>query len=366
MKLLQIIGNIIKPRGLSINKENDCYEFCPRCEANLTLQKGYRNDLPFWNCLGCGKMLINPDIDTDSDIAWICDGCGKMLNIQPGFHENCGEWICTECGFANEITPDEIYVSEDEFQTHLKDPYLGLSDMDILSLSVYREEGPLDGKPGVFLVRSREDGKRYVKKLITLYDRSIYSFLKDNPVEGMPGIVEIYEGSNCLVVIEEYIEGNTLEAILEKGTIPEKRAVTIVKEICSILDRLHTLSKPIIHRDVKPSNVIITPEGKLFLLDMNAAKWHHPEKNNDTRTMGTMYYAAPEQAGFGMYASSDRSDIYAVGMILNVMLTGAFPRERKASGTLWRIIERCISLDAQKRYSARELINALDEIQEAD
>ena len=101
MKLLQIIGNIIKPRDLSINKENDC--------------------------------------------------CEKMLNIQPGFHENCGVWTCTECGFANEITPDEIYVSEDEFQTHLKDPYLGLSDMDILHCLYTGRKGCSTGSLAYFL-----------------------------------------------------------------------------------------------------------------------------------------------------------------------------------------------------------------------
>ncbi|MCR5487122.1 MAG: hypothetical protein K6F35_06285 [Lachnospiraceae bacterium] len=70
------------------------YEFCPRCDANLTLQKGYSNELSFWNCLGCGEMLINPEVDAKNDIAWICDGCGKMMNIQPGFREDYGEWIC--------------------------------------------------------------------------------------------------------------------------------------------------------------------------------------------------------------------------------------------------------------------------------
>ena len=46
-------------------------EFCPRCDANLTLQKGYDNSLPYWKCLGCGEMLINPTLETDSGIVWI-------------------------------------------------------------------------------------------------------------------------------------------------------------------------------------------------------------------------------------------------------------------------------------------------------
>ena len=62
------------------DQNNEEYEYCPRCDANLTLQKGYSNTLPYWVCKGCGEMLINPEVE--GDIAWICDGCGEMLNIQ--------------------------------------------------------------------------------------------------------------------------------------------------------------------------------------------------------------------------------------------------------------------------------------------
>ena len=66
--------------------------------------------------------------------------------------------------------------------------------------------------------------------------------------------------------------------------------------------------------------------------------------------------------GYGLSASSTKSDIYAVGMLLNVMLTGTFPKEAKAEGDLWPIIERCISLNAEDRYTAKELIDELDVI----
>ena len=94
---------------------------------------------------------------------------------------------------------------------------------------------------------------------------------------------------------------------------------------------------------------------------MNVAKWFDPEQVDDTRYMGTQYYAAPEQVGYGFSASSAKSDIYAVGMLLNVMLTGHFPKEEKASGKIWDVIERCIRLDADERYNAAELAAALQE-----
>ena len=107
---------------------------------------------------------------------------------------------------------------------------------------------------------------------------------------------------------------------------------------------------------------MITESGEVFLLDMNVAKWYDPEKNDDTRYMGTQYYAAPEQVGYGLSASSAKSDIYALGMVLNVMLTGKFPKEQKSPGETWNIIEKCISLNAEERYSSEELYKALDEL----
>ena len=105
---------------------------------------------------------------------------------------------------------------------------------------------------------------------------------------------------------------------------------------------------------------MIAKSGEVVLLDMNVAKWYNSEENEDTRLLGTRNYAAPEQAGYGMKASSGKTDIYAVGILLNVMLTGKFPKEKPAQGKLWNFIERCISLDANSRYRADELIERLD------
>lgn len=339
-------------------------EFCPHCGADLTMQKGYSNDLPNWLCKGCGQMLINPSLDTDSNITWICDKCEATLNIQPGFNESCGEWKCTECGFVNRISPEEVYVSEDEYQADISNPYKGLSDSDALELSLFEDKRIIDGRNDIILVKNKEDGHCYVKKLLTTYDRSIYDYLLAHPINHMPGICRVYESNNCLIVIEEYVEGTTLADLLEKNDsvkpLDSKYAIRIAKSICEILKVLHSLPTPIIHRDIKPSNVMITPEGDVFLLDMNVAKWYDPEKNDDTRYMGTQYYAAPEQVGYGLKASYAKADIYALGILMNVMLTGKFPKEEKASGKAWDIIEKCINLNADDRCSAEELLEALE------
>ena len=342
--------------------EDETYEFCPRCDANLTLQKGYRNDLPCWICKGCGEMLINPEVDADDDIAWICDQCSSMLNIQEGFSDNNGEWTCKECGYVNKIDESELYASEDEFRAEQRSPFKGLSDEDVLALSMYQDIEHIDNRPDIILAEHRETGQRYIKKLLTTYNRSIYDYLKDNPVDHMPVIHEIYESDNCLIVIEEYIKGKTIADILEEKVMLGEQAIDIGIDVCAILDVIHSLPTPIIHRDIKPSNIIITPKNEVYLLDMNVAKWYDPDKTDDTRYMGTRFYAAPEQVGYGLSASSAKSDVYAIGILLNVMTTRRFPKEERAGGELWNIIEQCISLKPDDRYNTAELKAALEEL----
>ena len=98
----------------------------------------------------------------------------------------------------------------------------------------------------------------------------------------------------------------------------------------------------------------------MFLLDLNAAKWYQPEKAEDTRLFGTLYYAAPEQFGYGFSSSSEKSDVYAIGMVLNVMLTGKMPKEKKAEGHFYEIVEKCIYLEPEKRCSVNELLEMLE------
>ena len=344
----------------STKKEGKLSEYCTRCFALLSMQRGFDSGRNYWVCKGCGQMLINPDIETESDIVWCCDQCGEPMNDQPGFDETLGQWKCIFCGYENKLDQREIYVTEEEFLAEKNNPYKGMTDDEVLMLSVYTDEEPLAGRDDISLVYNRERDLVYVKKFLRIYDKSLYQYLKEHPVAHMPRIEELYEGDNGLIVIEEYIHGVTLEELLKDKLISPKHAIYIVKRICEILDSLHHLPTPIVHRDVKPSNIILSFDAEVYLLDMNAAKWYKPDQSEDTRYLGTRNYAAPEQVGYGMTGSCVKSDIYAVGMLLNVMLTGTFPKEKKASGKIWDVIERCIRLDADQRFTAREVIEALE------
>lgn len=343
------------------------YEFCPRCEANLTLQKGYRNDLPYWTCRGCGEMLINPDVPAADDVAWICDGCGEMLNTQDRFTVESGVWTCTKCGFENKVDESQIFLSDEEYLAELDNPYRGLSDEAILEISGYVEIRPL--REDIFIVEDPESGKRFVKKYLRRYDLSVYRCLAEHPIRHMPKIIALYESENCLILIEELIAGKTVHELLEAGPLGAAEAIRIARDLAVILQDLHGGQREggmkeggmkIIHRDVKPSNVILNEKGEVFLLDIDAAKQYTPEKSEDTKLIGTLYYAAPEQFGYGLSSSDEKADIYALGIMLNVMATGKFPKEQRADAPLWDIVEKCIRLEPAERYSDRELLDALD------
>ncbi|QNM06524.1 serine/threonine protein kinase [Qiania dongpingensis] len=231
--------------------------------------------------------------------------------------------------------------------------------MDIKSeciLSMYKELAPVSGNPNVCLAQSQNDGRLYIKKTLTEYSPRIYYFLKEHPIPGVPVIYEICRKEEKLVLIEEYIHGENLADILKYRAFTEEETVRAAVSLCRILDRLHGSQPPIIHRDIKPSNIMITPDRTLRLIDFNISREFSPDKDKDTRIMGTASYAAPEQFGFSQ--SDGRTDLYAVGVLMKEMMGDHLPSSRLA-----RLIEKCMSIDPDKRYqSASSLLRALNSL----
>jgi len=226
-------------------------------------------------------------------------------------------------------------------------------------LSYYERIATLNKAHGVFLVQHTENHRIYVEKNLTVYDVRIYQYLKEYPVRNTPRLYEVIEDGDTLHIIEEYISGESLAEILKREKrLPRDTAVNYTRQLCQILQDFHNAKPAIIHRDIKPSNVIVTPDGTVKLIDMNAAKHFHDDTPEDTRLIGTTGYAAPEQYGFGV--SSVQTDIYALGILLNVMLTCFAPKEHIVEGQLKPVIEKCTALEPKYRYqSVSQLSNAL-------
>ncbi len=231
-------------------------------------------------------------------------------------------------------------------------------------LNAYQELSPLCKDGHVVLVQNRTDEQLYVKKYLQCYNEEVYRQLKNNPVKNVPRVAGLYrdELSDTLVIIEEYFMGFTIAELLEKkGVFSEKETIRIALELSNILQELQEQTPVIIHRDIKPSNVIITSKGEVKLIDFNAAKTENEDKNRDTMLIGTAGYAAPEQYGFA--ASSLQTDLYAFGVLLNIMLTGELPSEKLAKGKLRKVICHCLEMNPKDRYlDAKELYHVLKNI----
>lgn len=221
----------------------------------------------------------------------------------------------------------------------------------------YRDLGVLDEGHRVHLIQSVSSRKLLVLKVYETYNLPVYLWLQAHPVTNMPQIVDLAEADNRLVVIEEYLHGDTLREWLDtQGCLTERETARCVVELCAILCQLHSAQPPILHRDIKPENLIRTSDGVLKLIDINAARVCREDKPRDTVLLGTAGYAAPEQYGTG--SSSVRTDVYAVGALMNELLCGALPAVRIASGRLSPVIRRCLEVNPNNRYASAQQLSA--------
>lgn len=191
----------------------------------------------------------------------------------------------------------------------------------------------------------------------------------DHPA--LPRIVDIINSDETICIIMDYIEGETLEKILERyGAQPEDVVVEWAMQLCDALMYLHSQNPPIIYRDMKPGNIMLKPEGNLKVFDFGIAREYKEKSLADTTILGTKGYCPPEQ--YGSRQTDARSDIYALGMTMHHLLTGKDPRvagyeyasirqyRPELSGSLERIVDKCTALDPEKRYqSCSELMYAL-------
>lgn len=210
----------------------------------------------------------------------------------------------------------------------------------------------------VMLLRETSSGKLVVRRRVHKEQAEIYQRLRKIKQLNIPAIYDICEGENeQYEIIEEYIEGITLEEMIqERGPLSQPLAVSYIMRLCDILTKIHRAG--IIHRDIKPGNIIITPDEQLYLIDFDIARLHKEQQVSDTVILGTQGYAAPEQ--FGFQQTDKRTDIYAVGILLNKLLTGKLPQESLPQIRMAQIVLRCTKIDSSKRYqSAGQLKKAL-------
>ena len=190
-------------------------------------------------------------------------------------------------------------------------------------------------------------------------------------------IVDIIDNADVIYIIEDYIEGETLNTILENnGAQPQELVIDWAMQICEALEYLHTRKPPVIYRDMKPANVMLKPDGNIKVIDFGIAREYKDQSMADTVSLGTKGYAAPEQFG-GRGQTDARTDIYCLGVTLYHLVTGQNPCEPpyeiypirhwnpQLSAGLEAIIQKCTQMNPADRYqSCAELLYALHHYEE--
>lgn len=188
-----------------------------------------------------------------------------------------------------------------------------------------------------------------------------YALLQSLDHPRLPKAVELFEEGGFSYLIRSYAEGEPLYQLVKAhGAFTEKEITDITLQLCDTLIYLHAQKPPVIHRDIKPQNVIYAPDGTVTLIDFGISRRFDPEASQDTVFIGTSVTAPPEQFG---YAQTDvRSDIYALGILMIFLCTGRYDRAslRDMPARLARIAEKCTQFAPKDRYaSAAQLKRAL-------
>ena len=198
----------------------------------------------------------------------------------------------------------------------------------------------------VSLLQNKQNGTRFIFRHYR-GNGEVYRKLVGLSCPNLPQIMETAERDGMVAVLEEYIQGDSLAYLLEGALFSPAEARKITMQLCNALWVLHKLGA--VHRDIKPENVMIRGS-EAILIDFDASRIFKSDTNQDTQILGTTGYAAPEQ--YGIAQTDERADIYSLGVLLNIMLTGKHPSKELASGRLGRIVQKCTMVNPEKRYKS--------------
>lgn len=193
---------------------------------------------------------------------------------------------------------------------------------------------------GQSLLLDMTTGRICLKKVLSVYCLQVFQYLQQNPHRNIPRIYWLEENDQKLTVVEEWIQGETLEQKMLHASLSDSQKTDVILQLCDALSWLHHASPAIIHRDLKPSNIMLTDDGTVKLIDYDASRVYRKDLTRDTRLLGTDGSAAPEQYGFRQ--SDGRTDIYALGILIRQL----FPDNSR----MLKIADRATQMDPDERY----------------
>lgn len=184
----------------------------------------------------------------------------------------------------------------------------------------------------------------------------------------LPAIYDQFTENGRSYLVMDFIDGEPLETMLARmgsAKMPLDKVLDIALQLCSVLDYLHTRQPPIIFRDLKPGNIMLTPTRQVYLIDFGIARIFKPGQDKDTTALGSYGYAPPEQ--YGKSQTTVRSDIYSLGATLHQLLSGDDPSETpfqfsplKLSdltlSELGLLVTRMVNVDISKRPASISVV----------
>lgn len=192
-----------------------------------------------------------------------------------------------------------------------------------------------------------------LKMLYPPYQLDIYRVLQASPHPGIARIYEVKEYAGYCLILEEFINGVTLEYEMSARAFTKEEILGIMRELLDAVEQLHQLSPPIIHRDIKPSNLMLEHK-HCKVIDFEIARSYQKQRSRDTTLLGSEGYAAPEQYGFSQ--TDPRTDIYAIGVVFQELLANGHIVDEKYQ----QVISTCLAMDKEQRYaSIQELRSAI-------
>ena len=253
--------------------------------------------------------------------------------------------FCDSCGAANRPQAIFCFACGQPLQTQgrkISGPTTGLLVYNHLLKQRYRIINQV-GKGGFGAVYKAAD-LQFGNRLVAIKEMSQSSLSTQELVEAteafkrealllaslthpnLPRIYEQFTDMGRWYLVMDYIEGETLEEHLGKvnsGKLPVEKVLEISIQLCMVLEYLHMRQPPVIFRDLKPANVMLTAYGHIYLIDFGIARHFKPGQAKDTTALGSTGYAAPEQ--YGKAQTTPRADIYALGATLHQLLSGHDP-----------------------------------------
>ena len=230
------------------------------------------------------------------------------------------------------------------------------------------------GNCNAFLGKEISSGKLVTIKKRKTEDSNFFNesvILEELDHKSVPSL---YKRSSEELILE-YIPGKSLEKILiRKGLFTEKEALHIAYELAGIMRYLHGRRKPVIYRDLKPSNIVMKPDGHICLIDFGAARFYEAGEASDTLNLGTLGFAAPEQYG-NLGQTDPRTDIYCFGMTILQLVSGVDTKDtdevasfkkngiKGISDEFIAVVDKCTRADREDRFrSFREIQEELEVI----